>query len=146
MADVLLYETNDGGEVVVEVGELALDYGLETAVYLSLFGGNEDDGGDRASESKQWWGNLAEPDSRRHLRSETQHLLRTLPPTEANLLRVQDAMGRDLAWMQESLGAEVTAVATLTGPNSVRLTITIVVDGSTTPVVLEPHWPLQQAA
>lgn len=53
--DVLLFDTEDGGEISVINGLVIADGGFNTAVYLSLFGGNKDDGGEVAS-GDTWWG------------------------------------------------------------------------------------------
>ena len=85
--DVSLRQTDDGGEITVVNGVVEMSGGLETAVYLSLFGGNEDDDG-RADNPQTWWGNLAENEPERQYRSETQHLLQALPATTGTLIRV----------------------------------------------------------
>lgn len=125
MTDVLLRQSNDGGEITVEGGLLLLSEGLETAAYLSLFGGNEDDPGDAAIEL-QWWGNLLETDAARTYRSETQHLLHALPAIPANLRRIEQAAARDLQWMLDTGTAlSVTAEATIPALNKVRLNLTL---------------------
>lgn len=91
--DVKLFQTIDDGEINVQLGLVEMSAGLETAAYLSMFGGDED--------LKEWWGNLSETDPARQYRSETQQILDAVPATTANLLRIKDAVGRDLAWFTE---------------------------------------------
>ena len=79
MSDVLLSQTADGGEITVANGQVALTGGLESAVYLSIFGGNDSDSGQESTAPKQWWGNLDEPDPAGRYRGQTQYLLRALP-------------------------------------------------------------------
>ena len=43
--DVLLFQTIDDGNVEVINGIITMSGGLDTAAYLSLFGGNEEDDG-----------------------------------------------------------------------------------------------------
>ena len=101
--------------------------GLETAAYLSLFGGNEDDSGDTASERLQWWGNFAEQEPRRAYRSETQHLIRALPAVPSNLRRIEQAAARDLAWLLAAgVAKSITAAASIPALNRVHLEVTIV--------------------
>lgn len=135
MTDALLTQTADGGELQIENGELALTDGIETAVYLSLFGGNEDDPGLPGNSKKEWWGNLSEADSKRRYRSRTQYLLRRLPATSGNLRRFEDAARADLAWMVEELGAEISVAASLPSAGSVNLAIEVVLDGLKYPVL-----------
>lgn len=93
--DVLLYQTTDEGEINVADGITELTPDFRTMIYLSLFGGNEDDaGGDDTTNT--WWGNYGESDAAYQYRSETQHLLQALPATSSNLKRIADAVKRDL--------------------------------------------------
>ena len=132
--DVLLYQTNDDGDINVDGGIVAMSGGLETAAYLSLFGGNEQDDG-RQECPLQWWGNLGEEPSRQY-RSETQHLLRSIPAIPANLRRVEEAAARDLSWFVSSGAAtSVSAAAGMPGLNKVRLVVTIEANGQ--PAVIE---------
>ena len=43
--DVKLIQTNDDGDINIINGVTEMSGGLETTVYLALFGGNEDDNG-----------------------------------------------------------------------------------------------------
>lgn len=110
MTDVLLRQTNDGGSITIVGGLCQMSEGLETAVYLSMFGGNEDDAGD-ADTTFQWWANIGEPDAARTYRGETQQLIASLPAIPANLRRIEQAAARDLAWMLEAGVANAIAVS-----------------------------------
>jgi phage gp46-like protein len=125
LTDVLLRESNDGGDITVDHGLVLLSEGLETAVFLSLFGGNEDDPGGDATEL-QWWGNLIETEPARTYRSETQHLIRSLPAVPFNLRRIEQAASRDLQWMLDTgVATSVAVEASIPGLNRVRLAVTI---------------------
>lgn len=126
MTDVLLRQTNDGGDVTIQGGLLLLSEGLETAVYLSLFGGNEDDPAE-ADTSLQWWGNLLDTAPELAYRSETQFLIKSLPAIPANLRRVEQAAARDLKWLTDSGNAQsVTAEATIPAVNRIALALVII--------------------
>lgn len=125
-SDVRLFHTADGGEIEVTDGLIVLSDGLETAVYLSLFGGNEQDSGQTRDNRKQWWGNFSEPIAARNYRSETQHLLMALPATTANLRALEEAAKRDVAWMAEALVARAEANASIPRHQTVELTISLV--------------------
>ena len=123
--DVLLCQTVDDGEINVENGLVELSGGLQTAAYLSLFGGNEDDDG-LADNAKTWWGNVPETENSRKYVSETQNLLEALPITSGNLLRVEDAAKRDLAWfIDEGVATSVSVTASILGLNMIQLDINI---------------------
>ncbi len=136
MTDVLLRQTNDGGEIAIENGLALMSDGLETAAYLSLYGGNEDDAGDDASKRQQWWGNVDEVEPTRTYRSETQRLLQLLPAVPSNLRRFEQAAARDLAWMINTGVAQSVAVsASIPALNRVRLEVIIVTLKATVPLV-----------
>jgi phage gp46-like protein len=127
MPDVRLYQKDgDGGEVDCVGGQLAMDDGLDTAVYLSLFGGNDDDSGLDGDKPRQWWANLDEPDEARRYRSELQALLRGMPLIPANLRRAEDAAAADLVWMTDSgLASFVSATASMPAVNTVAIQLKI---------------------
>jgi phage gp46-like protein len=123
--DVLLYQTDDDGEINVADGIVEMSGGLETAAYLSLFGGNEEDNG-LENNPLTWWGNLEEIDPVRQYRSDTQYLLQALPATTVNLLRIQDAAFRDLSWLvKNNIASDLIVEATMPGLNKIKLVITI---------------------
>ncbi len=128
MTDVLLRQTNDGGEITVENGLVLMSDGYETGAYLSLFGGNQDDAGDDASARLQWWGNLDETEAASRYRCETQYLLSSgLPAVPSNLRRFEQAASRDLAWFVETGNARSVAVsASIPALNRVRFEVTII--------------------
>ena len=120
--------TRDGGDIEIQNGVVAFSGGLETAVYLSLFGGNFDDDGRRATRS--WWGNADEIDPLKHYRSETQYLLRTLRPTSQNLRLVESAAERDLAWMKSAkIVSDMTVSGRIESLGTVTLEFSIVARG-----------------
>lgn len=146
MTDVSLFQTSDGGEITCTNGQLVMDDGLATSVYLSLFGGNEQDSGREGDNPKQWWGNLTETDPSRTYRSELQNILRSVPATSANLKRVEDAGSRDLAWMLESLASSVTVAASLPTLDRVDIKIEIVIDDVKFAFVFTDAWKVKAAA
>lgn len=131
LSDVLLFHTHDGGEIEFIGGQPTMCDGLETSAYLSLFGGNEDDGGLDATERLQWWGNFGEDDPAKQYRSETQYLLRSLPAVPANLRRIEDAAGRDLAWMADLFASSIVVSASMPRFNTLSLSIAITVESGT---------------
>lgn len=127
--DVLLYQSNDNGEINAEGGVIQMSSGLETSAYLSLFGGQEQDDG-REGNPLNWWGNLSETPDRQY-RSETQYLLRSIAAIPANLRRIEDAARNDLGWMLSTGAAsELTVGASMPALNTVRIAINV--DGDTT--------------
>lgn len=134
--DVLLYQTPDDGELNVVSGVFEMTAGLDTAAYLSLFGGNEDDDG-MAENRRQWWGNVTEPDAAKHYRSETQNLLQAIEPIPANLRRIEGAVLRDLAWLDAE---KITVNATMPRLNTLQLDIMITAGGKRTAFTFVENW------
>lgn len=140
MTDVLLYQTNDNGEIEIESGLVTLTPGLDTAAYLSLFGGNwKDDGSQNNRET--WWGNLNETEPAKRYRSETQYLLGTLPATSRNLRRIEDAAARDLQWLlDEAIASSLTVSASLIGLNCVKIEVIIRAEGDESQFNYTENW------
>ena len=150
MTDVRLFHQADGGNIKFAgdgpVSDIKLDTGLETAVYLSWFGGNvRNHGHDDPLRSKHqhgppWWGNLNEPVAR-HLISETAHVLRDLPATSNNLLGVEAAMLRDLQWgLDDGTFQDATVTASLVAKDRIRLTAQLIIDKEEFVVAFEKSW------
>lgn len=127
--DVLLYQTDDDGEINVVNGIIEMSGGLETAAYLSLFGGNEDDD-NRNDNAFNWWGNLDEIDRTNQYRSETQNLLQSIPATTGNLNRITDAANRDLSWfIDKKIVSSISVIVSMPGVNKIRIVVDIEADG-----------------
>lgn len=140
MTDVLLYQTNDNGEIEIESGLVTLTPGLDTAAYLSLFGGNWKDDGSQ-NNRQTWWGNLDETEPAKRYRSETQYLLGTLPATSGNLRRIEDAATRDLKWLlDEAIASSLTVSASLIGLNRVKIDIIIRAEGDEAQFDFTENW------
>ena len=151
MTDVRLFHTSDGADIAfsedVDATEILLGNGLETAAYLSLFGGNErhpgltyDSGANEQPHSLQWWGNHGEPEARKQS-SETQYLIRSLPPSSGNLVRLEDAVLNDLQWFEdEKIVSELQATATLVTATRVSISVQLIVDTEAFDFSFETEW------
>lgn len=138
--DIALQQTVDGGDFCVENGIAEMCAGLEVAAYISLFGGNENDDG-QPDNSLQYWGNFIETLPERKLRSRTQFLLRSLPITSGNLLRLENAAKEDLQWfLTLSIASSVTVAATIPGLNKIQLTIGIEAYGEEQNFTFTENW------
>lgn len=141
MPDVRIYQTDDGGEIDFVNGAPTMAAGIESAAYLSLFGGNERDAGNVSTEKLQWWGNFGEQLPERTYRSETQHLLTSIVAIPANMRRVQDAVTRDLAWMVTSgVVDSVDALVTMPRVRGIHIELAFVVGNETYSVGLDADW------
>lgn len=138
--DVLLFQTNDDGDVNIVNGVIDMTGGFETAAYMSLFGGNEDDD-NRKDSSKAWWGNFNQVDPARREVSETQNLLRALPISSANLQRIEEAVNRDLQWfLDNNIASSIDVTVTLPALNTIGIEITIQANGEESTFKFTENW------
>lgn len=141
LVDPYLFNTLDGGEIEYVNGTLTMDDGLYTATYLSLFGGNEEDSGQQATERKQWWGNFSETLAERKYRSETQYVLRAMPAIPANLPLVDDAVSHDLSWMTSTgLASSLSVLTTMPGLNRVAIALNVEIGDQRYELAFATRW------
>ena len=139
--DVQLFNTVDGGEISITAGVVAMSGGLDTAAYLSLFGGNDEDDGS-ANNPLGFWGNLTETEPEKKYVSQTQFLLRSIPAITGNLRRIEEAAASDLQWFLDAkIASSVTVVASIPAVNRVTLTVDIVADGERSEFEYTENWP-----
>jgi len=119
--DVLIYQTADNGEITVDGGLVAMTNGFDSAVYLSMFGGNEDDNG-LAGNELTWWGNVGIKDSEQRMASQTQNILRGLPVSSSSLAAVKNAIQNDLAWMKKYT-SDIDVSLAIVGPKRIQIAI-----------------------
>ncbi len=137
--DVKLFNTLEGGEITVEDGFVLMSPGLETAAYLSLFGGNKDDS-TRDGDQLSWWGNIGELTENQY-RSLTQHLLNSLPITSANLLIIENAVRQDLKWMLDlRIASSIEVVVIVPQRNKIDIIIDIEAQGVRSSFNFTENW------
>ena len=96
--DVLLIDTPDGGDIVLENCLIEADRKFSTSVYLSLFGGNIDDPGKTKSD-REWWGNLFADSESEKIRSRFQYIINGFPMTVKYIREAEEAAYLDLKWL-----------------------------------------------
>lgn len=138
--DVFLFQTDNGGEINVESGIVEMSGTLETSVYLSLFGGNEKDNG-RNKSPVTWWGNLDEIDPAFKYRSETQYILQAIAATTGNLLKIEDAIIRDLQWLlTNNIASSIEVLVSMPGVNRIKISLTIEAQGEESNFEFVENW------
>jgi phage gp46-like protein len=109
--DLLLEDTPDGGDIRIENNLFVSDRSFNTAVYLSLFGGNKDDNG-KVKNNKTWWGNTLEGTAENEkLVSRFQAIIFGLPMTTKNIQEAESAARIDLKWIIDEGIAEKIIVS-----------------------------------
>jgi phage gp46-like protein len=129
--DLLLVETEDGGNVLISDGLFQNDRSFDTAVYLSLFGGNRNDNG-KVKNNKTWWGNtLRGTPENEKLVSRFQAIISGLPMTTKNILEAEDAARLDLKWItDEGIADKIEATGRAQSRNRFILTVRIIAGGA----------------
>jgi phage gp46-like protein len=128
--DLLLQETPDGGEIILENGLFKSDENISNAVYLSLFGGNKEDDG-KVKNNKEWWGNMIEGvEENEKMVSRFQNIIYGLPMTVKNIREAEAAAALDLQWFKnEKIIDELNIYGRATGKNNFVLIIEMLKDG-----------------
>ena len=140
MTDLLLFQTNDGGEINIKGGLVQMTGGFESAFYLAMFGGNQEDDGTENAKFN-WWGNLVEEDPDLHYRSATQHALRNLRPISGNLILLEAAVKKDLdVFIRIGSVDTVEVLASFTDVRKVEIKINAVADGNNIEIKFLENW------
>jgi len=130
--DVFLIQTPDGFDINVDGGIVEMTTGFETAVLLSLLGGNQEDNGTLSTLKKEWWGNKLENNNpERKMTSRFQNLIYGLPSKPGNLKKLEEAGKQDLQWfITEKIADTVNFVLTLIEKNKLNVFIELIKDES----------------
>lgn len=129
MGDVLLTSTPDGFDVVLESGLIKDCRDFDSAVLLSLMGGNDEDLNRRPKET--WWGNLVEGTQENEwISSEFGAMVKGFPLTSGNLRKAKDACKRDLDWIINAGADEIDVELTAESAQRVKLDVEVTQDGS----------------
>lgn len=143
--DVLLFQTNDDGDITVTGGITQLTGGFDTALYLSLFGGNFEDDGAQDSPFT-WWGNLLENEPEGKYVSRTQNLLRGLPASSGNLRRIEEAARADLQWFLDTgIATNLEVEARIPDYGRVQISGVITASGEDIPFTFFENWKAAQS-
>lgn len=124
--DVLLLDTNDGAELTIVNGLVQLDTGFNSAVYLSLFGGDKDDTGEVVNNNT-WWGNkLQNISENEKLVSRFQAFINSVPLISKNIRLAEEKALQDLQWMiDDGIADSIEAVITVINRKEINLKIDI---------------------
>ena len=128
--DLLMVETPDGGDFVIEDGLFLADHAFGTAFYISLFGGNKADAG-RVRNRNTWWGNtLPDINENEKIVSRFQNFILAMPMTVKNIKDAESMAELDLKWaIEEGVVDEINAFIRSEGINKIRLFVEAKKDG-----------------
>lgn len=139
--DVKLIIEDNVGNIIIENGMVQMDGGLQGFVLLSLFGGNIADDGSSGTDLKTWWGNRLENDNDYKYVSRTQYILRNLPVSTNNILKLNEAIKLDLqAMISQKIATEINSEVVTVGLNRIKITINIVSQGKKEEFTYYVNW------
>lgn len=124
MADLLIKETGNGGDLVLKGNDLAMVSGAENMPYLSMFGG------------VNWWGNdlLLGEDIDLQFNSESEDAINDISLNSSGRVALENAIQRDLASLKKNSNSAL--VASVSFISSERISIEIDFDG----VLISLYW------
>lgn len=100
----------ESGDIEVMNSIITEDNTLESAVFLSLYGGNLRDSSRPSDDNIQWWGNtVAEPEEQ--YRSKFQWTVDNIAITTGTLTQIGQAVRHDLAWIEGDIDVSVQLIA-----------------------------------
>lgn len=110
ITDVLIYETGNGGDLILRGNDLATITGYENSPYLALFGGVD------------WWANYLTDNK---FECKTEQVLSEVALTSSGRKKIEEAVLSDLSYLNDIEGTEYSVSVTLGGVNRVSIEITI---------------------
>lgn len=124
--DVLLFDAQDGAEISIINGLITMDKGFNSAVYLSLFGGDKDDTGEVVNNNT-WWGNKIQNISgNEKLVSRFQAFITSVPLITKNVELAEHKVKQDLQWMiDDGIADSIEAEIQVVGRKDINLKIVI---------------------
>jgi phage gp46-like protein len=116
MIDIRIIQTGDGGDFVVKGNDLEAVNGIENMPYLAMFGGDAD-----------WWANglLFAENPEVQIKSTVEKTLMNTALNSSGRIAIENAVKKDLEFLQKSYGAVVTVAASITSNNRIELLINI---------------------
>ena len=129
MADIAIYESFDGGEVILKGGDLELTEGLFNHPYLGMFGGNVEQSHEDEDEFlfilerfDYWGNNLFFPDDpQQQFNSELERVLTETALDDEGLQRLEAIIKADLDFLTEL--AEVSVSVELLNVDTLKIDI-----------------------
>lgn len=119
MADLLVKETGNGGDLLLKGNDLAMVDGAENMPYLAMFGGQEG--------NNEWWGRVLLPDQADvQFKSETNIVYTGVALNSAGRLAIEQAINRDLNFLKTSIpGTTITVNTVITSDDRIETRINI---------------------
>lgn len=114
--DIKLYQTNDGGEILVTLGEPEMEGGLFTSIFISLF----------ESDNTDYWMNEWLPEEEK-ITGYFYSFIKGVPKTPSNMVKAADYAKLDLDWMiKNNIADEINVDIQSNDVKSISLSVEII--------------------
>lgn len=125
--DIKLYETGNGGDIMIKGNDLETVQGFENFPYLAMFGGNVEQTTQQVGAGDEqrfdWWGNAFLPKQNTQMNSITEKKLITTAITSQGRILIEEAIKADLAFMQSF--ANISVAVTVISDDWLNIAVTI---------------------
>lgn len=127
--DLHLYESGNGGELLLLNNDLVLSETLFQTIYLSLFGGNIEASttGEESSEEERldFWANdlIFQTTKSKQMNSETERTLNSVTINTSGRLKIKSSVEQDLNYLKKIINFEVDVV--ILGVDKIEIIIKI---------------------
>lgn len=119
--DIKLFLTNEGFDINLKENFIEMTNGFESAVYLSLFGGNDEDDASEATKKNRFWGNELND---YEYRSKTLNFINGRNANAQNLKLLEKYVLLDLNWfVEENIADKVEADCSIPAFNELKIEI-----------------------
>lgn len=127
--DVKLIMTKEGFDIDIKNNFIEMTSGFESAVFLSLFGGNEEDDYSEATNKNQFWANNLQDNESGKYRSRTLKFINGSNANAQNLKLLEQNILLDLNWfIEENIADTVEADCSIPAFNELKIDIRLLRD------------------
>ena len=125
--DLAIIETQNGGDLQMVAGDLAVVNGNENQFYLSMFAGNVEQNTEPTvtlAESFDFWANnlLFPSNAAYQFNSNTERTLNNTPLTSDGRIKIENAIKQDLKYLSD---ANITITVNVSIPSTNQVTVNI---------------------
>ena len=127
--DVKLIITKEGFDIDLKDNFVEMTRGFESAIFLSLFGGNEEDDYSEATNKNQFWGNNLQNNESGKYRSRTLKFINGSVANAQNLQLLEQNILLDLNWfIEENIADTVDVNCYIPAFNELKIEIKLLRD------------------
>lgn len=139
--DLAIIEEGNGGDLTMGASDLLVVFSIENQCYLAWFGGNKKQTtivGRNAAQTFDWWGNelLMRGLPGQQFNSLTEATLDKVAVTSEGRVQLESAMKKDVLFLSEDFGAEVTINVTIESDDRFRAKIKVILPSEEEKIII----------